>query len=51
MIESGCGICIRQLVGSGDVHVEEGIVEVESRVVKGSLENERGVQCADCERG
>ena len=51
MVECRCGVSVRQLAGGGDVHVEEGVVEVESRVVEGSLEDERGVQGADFKGG
>ncbi len=43
------GIVIRQRAVGRDVHVEKRVVEIERRVVKGSLEHARGVQCADRE--
>ena len=51
MVECRCGVCVGQLAGGGDVHVEEGVGEVEGRVVEGGFEDKRGVQCADCEGG
>lgn len=46
-----CGVCIWKAASGRDVHVEEGVVEVEGRVVEGSLEHARGVERADGEIG
>lgn len=49
--EFGCGVCIRELAGCGDVHVEECVVEVECRIIERGFEDKGGVERADCERG
>lgn len=51
MGECGCGVCVRKLALGRDVHVEESVVEVQGRGVKGSCQDARGVQSADCEIG
>ena len=38
------GVGIRQLALSGEIHVEERIVEIECRIVKRRCQHARGVQ-------
>ena len=51
MIKRSRGVRVRQPACGRDVHVEEGVVEVERRVVKRSREHAGGVERADCKGG